>query len=62
MRSNKKNTDSPTELKDLNTPSPLKIGNNSGRNTIPQKDDTPFIKETELEEFNLIGGSGLNSS
>lgn len=52
------------ELKDLQTPSPNDIGRKGTLPSISQKDDTPFIKETELEEFNLVGanGHGLSSS
>jgi hypothetical protein len=51
------------ELRDLNTPSPHHTGKQLDVNSIAQKEDTPFIKETELEEFNLMGGNGgLNMS
>jgi hypothetical protein len=49
------------ELKDLCTPSPINhmnMNQKSNIKTISAKEDTPFIQEIELQEFNLIGGIG----
>ena len=46
------------ELKELRTPSPInQIKKKTNINSIPMKEDTPFLKETELEEFHLVGQS-----